>query len=170
MSNQLEFSLKLTTDHVPFEQDIFFVVTFTNTTDQPIILREPRQLGVIEALYPDTTLLFVVEPISVSVPFQYPLADRSVDLLRPPVKRDEFITLPPHGVHETRLKLPRLVFRNASIEDVISLPVGQYLIRMTYDNRFIGYEVERSEGIRYVDVGAWVGSVEANPVLLTITP
>ncbi len=64
MSNQVEFSFRLTPDHVPFGQDIFFVAIFTNTTDHPIVFREPRQQGVVEGEYPDTTLLFSVKSIN----------------------------------------------------------------------------------------------------------
>ncbi len=171
MSNQLEFSLRLTSDKVPFEQDIQFVATFTNTTEHPIVFREPRQQGVIEISDVDTTLLFAVEPISVNISFQYPRYAYSPDILVwPPVKQDEFITLLPHGARETRLKLPRLVLRNGEMGKATSLPVGQYLVHMTYNNSYIGYEIQRDEEKLFVDVGAWVGQVKSNTVVLTITP
>ena len=95
------------------------------------------------------------------------MAERFV---RPPIKRTEFITLSPHSTHKTHLKLPRLVFRDGAIGNVISLPPGHYLVHMTYVNRYIGYEVERNGEARYVDVNAWVGQVESDVVALTITP
>ena len=36
-ADQLQFSIKLVLDHVPFEQDIFFTATFSNTTGQPVV-------------------------------------------------------------------------------------------------------------------------------------
>ncbi len=169
MRNQLAFSFKLTPDHVLFGQDILFVATFTNTTDQPLVFREPRQHGVIEAIYPETTLLFAVEPISASIPFQYPLVGGPDILVWPPVEHSEFIRLSPHEAYETRLMLPHLVFQNGETGNVISLPPGQYLVHMTYTNDCIGYEVKRGEETRYIDVGAWVGKVKSNPVSLTVT-
>ena len=170
MNNQLQFSFRLIPDHVPIGQDIFFVATFTNTTDRPIIFREPQQQGVVETNYPETTLLFVVEPVKVDTPFNYPFESAPDKIVWPSVERDEFVTLPPHGIRETRVKLPRLVFRNGKIGDVITLPPGQYLVHMTYTNDYIGYEVKRGEETRYIDVGAWVGKVESSVAPLAITP
>ena len=173
MSSQLDFSFKLTPDQVPFGQDIFFVATFTNMTDHLVVLRKPRQYGVIEGLYPDTILLFSVESLNGDTSFRYPL-----DLHPPPlsgmtiIERSEFVTLPPHGSQEIQLKLPYLVDRDDQTPslELSPLPPGQYLVQMTYWNRAIGYQVKRNEEIRYVDVGAWVGAVESDAATLTITP
>src|SRR3974377_15250 len=48
MANQLRFSYRLDPANVPIGHEIFFVVTLTNTTDLPIVFREPRQNGVLE--------------------------------------------------------------------------------------------------------------------------
>jgi hypothetical protein len=169
MENKLEFSFRLTPDRVPVGQDIFFVAVFTNTTNQPLVLREPRQHGVLEMIDPGTTLLFDVETISTSVPFSYPLDGNPLLLVYTPIERDEFVTLPPHGTHEVCLKLPNLVIPKGT-DYAIFLPLGQYLVRMTYYSNYIGYKVDQKEGYRYTDLGAWVGEIEADPVPLTITP
>ncbi len=170
MSNQLAFSFRWVSNPVPFGQDIFFVATFTNTTTHLIVLRKPMQHGILEMLSPDTTLLFSVKPTSVTSLFEYP-GQATYETLRPhaPIQPDEFVYLPGRGKFETRLKLPRFVFRNGIPADVVSLPSGQYLVGMTYYNSHIGYRIERGEE-RYVDVGAWVGQVESNTVPLTVTP
>lgn len=48
MADQLQFSFRLDPEEVPIGQEIFFVVTLTNTTDLPIVFREPKQSGVHE--------------------------------------------------------------------------------------------------------------------------
>jgi hypothetical protein len=169
MENKLTFSFRLTPGQVPVGQDIFFVATFTNTTDQPLVLREPRQRGVLEIIDPDTTLFFNVEAISTSVPFSYPLDGYPFRVVTTPIERDEFVTLPPHGTREVRLKLPNLVIPKGA-DDACFLPPGEYLIHMTYDNLYIGYELDLKAEWRYVDLKAWMGEVEADPVPLTITP
>jgi hypothetical protein len=169
MENQLEFSFQLTPDQVPAGQDVFFVAVFTNTTDQPLVLREPRQHGVLETIDPDTTLLFDVETISTSVPFSYPLDGYPFRVVTTPIERNEFVTLLPHGTREVRLKLPNLVIPKGT-DDATFLPPGQYLVHMTYGNLYIGYEIDLKTEWRYVDLKAWMGEVEATPVPLTITP
>ncbi len=168
MSDQLEFSFKFVPESVPAGHDIFFVATFTNTTNHSIVFREPKQYGVSEIW--DGVLFFDVEPISVTVPFKYP---REVfwETLGPlpPVKPDEFMTIPSLGKHEVRLELPRFVFQNGKENDVISLPAGRYLVHMTYYNPCIGYKVEQRQE-RFVDLGAWVGEIESKPASFTITP
>lgn len=168
MRNQLEFTFKFMPDSVPVEHDIFFVATFTNTTDHPIVFRKPEQSGV-SAMF-GATLLFAVEPISVTIPFEYPREVIWEPLgLLVPIKPDEFVTLPSLGRQDVRLQLPHFVFQNADNTDVIPLPIGQYFVRMTYHNFYIGYDVGQY-GERHVDLRAWVGSIESPPASLTITP
>ena len=168
-AKQLEFSFRLDPESVPTGRAISFVATFTNTTDDPIIFREPKQYGVIEALYPDTTLLFSVKPISEGISFQYPLAGYPLRIDTTLITQDEFVTLPPGSSREIVLELPHIVMIEDPYEEESSLPPGQYLVRMTYTNQAIGYEVMRNDEPRYVDLNAWVGKVGANPVVLTIT-
>jgi hypothetical protein len=170
VGSQLGFSISLVSDHVPFEQDIFFTAAFTNTTNHPIVFRVPRQYGVVEILDVDTTLWFRLEPVNVVPLFKYPRDALRPDILVwPPVERDEFVKLPQHGTHRIQLKLPRMVLQNGEMGNVISLAPGQYFVHMTYLNDYIGYEVKRGEETRYTDIGAWTGKVESNPALLTIT-
>ncbi len=174
MADQLQFSFKLDPESVPIGQDIFFVATLTNTTDQPIVFREPRQNGVLEQESYDNTLLFSVEPISEGLTIRYPLEQAIVDLIPHAILQDEFVSLPPHSSREVRLELPHLVrtmYFPATIfsEEYSPLPVGQYRVHMTYYNDNIGYQIEVGNERRYVDLNAWVGKIEANPVVLTIT-
>jgi len=166
MRNQLEFSFYLERDHVPLDQEIFFIATFTNTLDHPLVFREPRQHGVIEQVYPDTTLLFSVKSISEGTSVRYPFQGL-IEKFPEAVTPDEFVTLPPHGSREIRLQLPHLA---GTLSKEFPLPLGQYRVHMTYMNYDIGYQVERNGETRYVDINAWVGEVEASPVVLSVTP
>jgi hypothetical protein len=168
MTDQLQFSFRLDPESVPTGRAISFIATFTNTTDHPVVFREPRQHGVIEALYADTTLLFSVEPISEGISFRYPLAGYPSRLVAP-VTQDEFVALPPDSSWQIRLELPHIVTKVESSKEEFSLPPGQYCVHMTYSNRAIGYHVRQGDEARYVDLNAWVGDVQADPVVLTIT-
>ena len=162
-------SFKLDPESVSVGQNIDFIATLTNTTDQPIILRKPLQEGVIEALYADTTLLFSVEPLSEGPSFEYPLEGRIFRLTKGPML-DEFVTLAPHTSYETRLQLPHIV-DSLEVADVqFPLPAGQYRVHMTCMNDAIGHEVNVGDHSRYADLNAWVGEVVADPVVLTILP
>ena len=123
----------------------------------------------LEALYPDTTLLFSVEPISEGISFQYPLERYPFRAVATLATQDEFVTLPPDSSREIRLELPHIARKEDSWKEEFPLPPGQYLVHMTYTNPAIGYEVMQNDEPRYVDLNAWVGKAEANPVVLTIT-
>jgi hypothetical protein len=175
MAKQIQFSVRLDPENVPIGQDIYFVATLTNTTDLPIIFQELRQKKVLEIESYDKTLLFSVEPISAELSIAYSAEMGFVELLPEPILRDEFLTLPPHSSHEIRLQLPHMVRTKAPSATVFSkenspLPVGLYRVQMTYYNDVIGYQVDVGKERRYVDLNAWVGKVEADPVVLTITP
>jgi len=169
MIGQLEFSFKLEKESIPIGQDIFFIATFTNTLASPIVFRAPRQYGVMEELYPDTTLLFTVKPISEGISFRYPL-DVHPSRLSRPVTRDEFVTLEPQSSREIRLQLPHMVSKSYSFTQPFPLPIGQYRVYMTYINNFIGYAMKVGEDPQFIDLNPWLGEIEAPPVLLTITP
>ena len=174
MANQLKFSFRLDPATVPIGQEIFFVATLTNTTDLPIVFREPRQNGVLELVSYDKTLLFSVEPISEGLSIAYPGETGFVQLLSEAIQSDMFATLPPHGSREFRLQLPQMVFTKAPSATVSSeknfLPVGQYRVQMTYYNHAIGYDIKGVKNANVVDLNAWVGKVESEPTVLTITP
>ncbi len=169
--DQLKFSFQLERDQIPVGQDIFFTATFTNTVDQPIVFRDPYRQGVMELVYPDTTLFFTVEPITGSALLDYPLLHALVERFYPKIEQLEFLTLPPHGSCEIRLQLPHMLGDAFDPPDQYPLPPGKYRVQMTYMNDSIGYQVKQDGWTRYVDLNAWVGEVQAtNPISFTIAP
>lgn len=175
MADHLQFSFRLDPENVPIGHEIFFVVTLTNTTDLPIVFREPRQNGVLAIENYDKTLLFSVEPISEGLSIAYPGETGFVQLLPDAIQSDMFATLPPHGSREFRLQLPHMArtkVHPATVfsEELFPLPIGRYRVQMTYYNDVIGYQINVGEERRYVDLNAWVGKIEGEPAVLTITP
>jgi hypothetical protein len=175
MVDQLQFSFRLDPANVSIGKDIFFVATLTNTTDLPIVFREPRQNGVLEIEYYDKTLLFSVEPVDKRLSIAYPAETGLVDMIPERIARDAFLTLPPHSSREIRLQLPHMVrIKDASAtvfsEEYFPLPIGRYRVQMTYYNDVIGDEMQLGRDRRYVDLKAWVGKIEGEPAVLTITP
>jgi hypothetical protein len=86
-----------------------------------------------------------------------------------------FTTLPPHSSREFRLQLPHMVRTKVPPATVFSeeyfpLPSGRYYVQMTYYNDVIGYQMKMDNQQRYVDLNAWVGKIEGEPEVLTITP
>ncbi len=174
MADQLQFSYKLDPANVPLGHEIFFVVTLTNTTDLPIVFREPRQTGVLEIEYLSKMLLFSVAPISNGLSIAYPL-EGPVELAPEAIQRDMFTTLPPHSSREFRLQLPHMVRTKVPPATVFSeeyfpLPSGKYRVQLTYYNHDIGYQMTVGNKQRYVDLNAWVGRIEGEPAVLTIMP
>ncbi len=175
MADQLQFSFRLDPENVPIGQEVFFVATLTNTTDLPIVFREPKQSGVLEIESYDKTLLFSVKPISGELEIAYPGDTAIVDMLPEEIQRDMFMTLPPHSSRAFRLQLPHMVRTKALTATVFSeesfpLPVGRYRVQMTYYNDVIGYQINVGKERRYVDLNAWVGKIESEPAVLTIIP
>ena len=174
MADQLQFSYRLDPANVPIGHEIFFVVTLTNTTDLPIVFREPRQTGVLEIEAPGKTLLFSVRPISDRLSIAYPL-EGPVQLVPVAIQRDMFATLPPHSSREFRLQLPHMVRTKVPPATVFSeeyfpLPSGRYRVQLTYYNHDIGYQMKVGNQQRYFDLIAWIGKIEGEPTMLTITP
>lgn len=178
LNDQLQFSFRLDPASVSFGQDVFFVATFTNTTDHPIVFREPGQNDVFAFEDFDTLLLFDVEPISKDLSLSFPGQGGFVDRIAEPVTLGEFVELPAHMSREIRLQLPHEaqvkhapanVFAMFSAE-YFPLPVGQYQVQMTYINDVIGNETRISNEFGFVDLHAWVGRKASSLVLLTVTP
>jgi hypothetical protein len=174
MADQLNFSFRLDPVNVPIGQEIFFVATLTNTTDLPIVFREPRQSGVLAVESYDKTLLFSIEPINEGLSITYP-GEGFVQLLPEAIQPDMFMTLPPHSSREFRLRLPHMVQTKVPSATVFSkesvpLPVGRYRVQMTYYNEAIGFDIKGVKNADVVDLNAWVGKIEGEPVTLTITP
>ena len=175
MADRLQFSYRLDPATVPIGHEIFFVVTLTNTTDLPLVFREPRQKGVLEIEYLGRMLLFSVKPLTDGLSIAYPLQAGAVELATDAIQRDMFTTLPPHGSREFRLQLPYMVRTKVPPATVFSkeyfpLPSGKYRVQMTYYNYDIGYQINVGEERRYVDLKAWVGKIEGESTVLTITP
>gem|GEM_PF-5546861 len=174
MADHLQFSYRLDPANVPIGQEVFFVATLTNTTDLPIVFRGPTQRGVLEIEAPGKTLLFSVIPISGGLEIAYP-DEGPVQLVQEAIQSDMFATLPPHSSREYRLQLPHMVHTKVPPATVFSeeyfpLPVGRYLVQMTYYNHDIGYDIKGVKNADVVDLNAWVGKIEGEPEVLTITP
>jgi hypothetical protein len=175
MADQLQFSFKLDPENIPIGQEVFFVATLTNTTDLPIVFREPKQRGVLEMEAYDRTLLFSVKPISGVLDIAYPADLAFVEIIPEEIQSDMFMTLPPHSSREFRLQLPHMVqtkVPSATVfsEESVPLPVGRYRVQMTYYNDVIGYDIKGVKNADVVDLNAWVGKIEGEPAVLTITP
>jgi len=170
--DQLQFSFQMERDQIPIGQDIYFTVTFTNTLDQSIVIREPKQHGVMDAVYPDTVVLYTMDPITANVVLELPLRNHPSRVFYPHVEQGEFITLAPHDSREIRLQLPYILGPAIGYsEERYPLPPGKYRVQMTYMNDAIGYEIEQNGETRYVDLNTWVGEIEAPSLaLFTIRP
>lgn len=177
LNDQLQFSFRLDPASVSVGQDIFFVATFTNTTDHPIVFREPGQNGVFAFEDFDTLLLFAVEPISKDLSLLFP-GQGLVDRIPRQPTLGEFVELPAHMSREIRLQLPheaQVKYAPANVfamfsAEYVPLPVGQYQVQMTYINDVIGNETRISNEFGFVDLHAWVGRKASSLVLLTVTP
>lgn len=178
LTEQLQFSIRLDPDSVPVGQDIFFVATFTNTTNHPIVFREPGQNDVCVFEDFDTLLLFAVEPVSKDLSLSFPGEGALVQRLYGPVTRDEFVELPAYTSRNSRLQLPHEAQIKHAPLDVFAvfsekyypLPAGPYQVQLTYINEVIGNKVKLPNDFGYMDLNAWVGRIKAKPVLLTVTP
>ncbi len=120
-------------------------------------------------------LVFSAAPISNGLSIAYPLETGFVELAPDAIQRDMFTTLSPHSSREFRLQLPHMVRTKVPPATVFSeeyfpLPAGKYRVQLTYYNHDIGYEMKVGNKQRYVDLNAWVGKIEGEPVVLTITP
>jgi hypothetical protein len=116
-----------------------------------------------------------VKPISKDISIECPGQGSFVSMLIRTVLSEDFVALPPHTSREIRLELPHLVrVKDASAfmwpAEYEPLPVGQYQVQLTYVSDVIGFEVELPNDFGYVDLNPWVGRIESDPVLLTITP
>jgi hypothetical protein len=163
MTEQLQFSFKLDLEDVVVGQAIFFTATFTNTTDHSIVLREPKQYGVYEFEFYDTTLLFSVKPIGEDISIEYPGQGGFMNMLNRKVLLEDFVELP----HLVSVKDASTLMWSA---EYLPLPVGQYQVQLTYISEVIGYEVRLPNDLGFVDLNSWVGRIAPDPVLLTVTP
>jgi hypothetical protein len=165
MKGQLLFYVELENSNVQQGERILFTAKITNNTDHSITLRTPKQSGVMEINHANTVIFFAVNPIDTQSEFYYPLVYYSPQIAVEPILASDFTILEPMKATQILLEIPNKVI----IEDKVStLPIGKYTIKMVYQNIFIGYEIEIDNNILYSDLNAWVGKVEAEPLLLTI--
>ena len=88
-----------------------------------------------------------------------------------PVQINDFVILDPHTTKDVTFEIPNTVYlKQGETWFETTLPPGRYLLRMTYENLYIGYEIDKKDQTYVVDKSAWVGHVNAEPVLLIISP
>jgi hypothetical protein len=81
----------------------------------------------------------------------------------------EFEMLDSNSTKDVKLELPNVVYLRQGDKWIESeLPPGQYWINLTYDNLYVGYQIMKPDQIYYRDISAWVGQIDAEPILLTI--
>jgi hypothetical protein len=172
MKEQLGFSFMLEKEVVPVGEPIFFTAHFANRIESPLTLRVPQQSGVLDKDHANTTLKYSIIPLDKTISLWTPLLYLGMPyLFTNPVQPSEFVILDSHATKDVRLELPNTVFLKQDetwFEAV--LPPGQYWIQITYENLYIGYEIEKADGIYFIDKSAWVGQIDAEPVLLTVVP
>ena len=172
MKEQLGFSFMLEKEVVPVGGPIFFTAHFANRIESPLTLRVPQQSGVLDKDHPNTTLKYSIIPLDKTISLWTPLSYLGMPFIfLNPVEASGFVILDPHATTDIRLELPNTVYLKQDetwIESV--LPPGQYWIHITYENSYIGYEIKKTGQTYFVDKAAWVGQIDAEPVLLTVMP
>lgn len=173
MKEQLELKLTLEKENIHHGEAIFFTVHFINKADIPITLRIPQQSGILDIDHPNTSLLYSITPLGKSISLETPLSilNSTPYIFITPVQSSEFEVLSPNSTIDVKLELPNIVYLKREDQwEESSLPSGQYIIDVAYENLYIGYEVETNSSIQFVDKLAWVGRINAEPVTLTILP
>jgi hypothetical protein len=171
MENKITFSISVEREKLRQGEKITFLANITNVSDKSIIIRKPRQSNVLEIIHPNAVLLFSVSPTHDKKLFWFPNEYFGYDLAVSPVEPDEFVELIPNQLFQVRLEIPIDVLSNINGEtNHLELPAGEYILNMKYLNQYIGYSMEKIGDILYVDLNAWVGDVEANPVSFTVLP
>lgn len=173
MKGQLGLSFTLEKENIHSDEEVFFMAHFVNKTNTPIMLRVPQQVGVLDIDHPNMTLLYSITPLNKSISLETPLSILSSTpyIFTIPVQSSEFELLESHSTKDVKLEIPNVVYlkQGDQWKDSV-IPAGKYLIDITYENMYIGYEVEEEGEIYFKDVLAWVGKIDAKPVLLTIFP
>jgi hypothetical protein len=172
MKEQLSFGIALKKEEIYVGEAILFTANFTNKTETSLTLRIPQQSGILDIEHPNTMLKYSIAPLDNTISLMTPLSFSGMPyVLLDNVRPSEFVILDPYATKEVKLELPNTVYLKQGelwVESVL-LP-GEYLINMTYENLYIGYEIEREDDIQVVDLSAWVGQIDAEPVLLTVLP
>jgi len=172
MKEQLGFKITLEKKLVPVDEKIWFMAHFENKTEKPLTLRLPQQSGVLDISHPNTILHYSISPLDKTVSLLTPLSYLGMPyMFANPVQINDFVILDPHTTKDVTLEIPNTVYlKQGETWFETTLPPGRYLLRMTYENLNIGYEIEKKDQTYVVDKAAWVGQVDAEPVLLTISP
>lgn len=172
MKAQLDFDWVLEKNFVRSGESINFIAHFKNKTHKPIVIRMPQQAGVLDIDTINTVLEYSIVPIGQEITLVTPLSYFVTPyIFSNTILADEFETLGPDAELDTGLEIPNIVFvKNGEQWNESKLPPGQYQVNVSYKNLHIGYEVDREDEIRYVDISAWVGEIKGDPVTLTILP
>jgi len=173
MKGQLDFKVTLEKEAVLSGEAIFFITHFTNKTDSPLTLRVPQKSEVLDIWAPKIALIYSITPLDKSIILETPLSilNSTPHMFGGSLLSSEFEALDPHSTKDVKLELPSLVYLKQEDQWIESeLPPGQYWLNVTYDNLYIGYQIMKPDQIYYRDMSAWVGKIDAEPVLLTVLP
>jgi hypothetical protein len=171
MKGQLDFKITLEKKTIHFHEEILFTANFTNRTGIPLMLRVPKQSDILDIRVPKIALLYSIIPLdkSVSLETPYAILNSMPFMSGSALQSDEFEMLDPNVTKEVKLELPNSVYLKQADQWVeTELPPGQYWIKITYENQYIGFQIVKPDQIYYRDVSAWVGRIDAEPVLLTV--
>jgi hypothetical protein len=172
MKEQLGFGFILEKEVVYVGDEILFTAHLINKTNVPLTLRIPQQSGVLDLNHANTRLEYSITPLDKTVSLLTPLSYFGMPyIFSNPVQSNEFVILEPDATKDVKLELPNSVYLKKGetwVESV--LPPGQYLIHITYKNLYIGYQIDKNGHIYVIDKSAWVGQIDAEPVLLTVLP
>lgn len=172
MNEQLDFNFTLEKEVVYRDDTIVFTAHFTNTSDSPLMLRLPEQSGVLDINHANTRVQYSITPSDKTIALLTPMAYLGMPfMLSDEITPSEFVILDPHSSMDVKLELPNSGYLKEGQSWVESdLPPGQYLIHMAYKNLYIGYQIEQQGEIYILDKSAWVGQIDAKPVLLSVLP
>lgn len=154
-------------------EEILFTASFMNKTNTPITLRIPRQSDLLDIWSHTIAMVYSIIPLDESISLETPLSNLPTPplMIGEPLSSSEFEILAPNDVRDVKLEIPNLVYLKQGNQWVESnLPPGKYWINITYENLYIGYQIIKPDQIYYSDLSAWVGKIDAEPVMLTILP
>ncbi|MDP1624665.1 MAG: hypothetical protein Q8L64_02740 [bacterium] len=173
MKEHLALEIMPQNNSLHFGEAILFTAHFVNITNTPITLRVPRQSDLLDIWSHNIAMVYSIIPLDKSVSLDTPLSNLPTPplMMGEPLSSSEFEILAPNGVRDVKLEIPNLVYLKQGNQWVESnLPPGKYWINITYENLYIGHEVIKPDQIYYTDLSAWVGRIDAEPVMLTILP
>jgi hypothetical protein len=171
MKGQLDLKFTFEKEAVHPGDAIFFIAHFTNKTDSPLTLRVPQQSDVLDIWAPKIALVYSIIPLDKSISLETPLSilNSTPYMFGDSLLPSEFEMLDSNSTKDVKLELPNVVYLRQGDKWIESeLPPGQYWINLTYDNLYVGYQIMKPDQIYYRDISAWVGQIDAEPILLTI--